>query len=831
MVARPKRSHRVLNLRTSKSGLKIPFSALVGLLPDGIFAGEPAEVLAAAQAAIASSTEHVVLAADDVHLLDAASATVIDRVVRESDVSLVASLPDGVECPAWLDQLLLDEQVTERTLATLPRDTVAELVVALLGSQVAAPVVEAVWSVSQGNPRVVKEVVRAGRSSGVIARCDGWWRLEGELPLPPVLVGRIERAIRARSSEAIEALSLLALAESLELGLLEALAGSEAIEELEAADIVRARREGVRTRIEISDPVLRLVVVASFGEARRRSLARRLAHRLSASGFRRTGDAVRLAAWTLQGGTAADAELMLRAQREALASGEVELAVQFARTATASGGVESHLALAQTQLMSGRVADAEVALMAATALARRPFESAAIAVIQSRAFAANRSDTSAARAHLKTVGRRLRNAEARELLEAEFAQLCLRAGELDDALRLLERVEVGRSATMTTELRGLVVGVEALCRAGRFDRALEAIGHARRLIDEGADAEPLTDERLVAIEVSALLGAGRVADARAIVDRHNRVARQRGRQVALDLLRGLHGRVALCEGAVGDAGQSLDEALRGLGRFDPLGLRPGFQGLRGLVAIAEADPQRALDAVALVDRKALDPEVTTAVARVRAGAQAMTGTRDEAVVTLVDASRIATSMGHDHAALEALADAVRLGRPTDALDPLQRLAGRVDGELVEVAAAHAAALGDGDISELGAVGRRYLDLGFKLRSAEAAAQVTALARERAGAARRAEETVEWAAARLSMLLDGCPGASAMALPATGSVLTRRQREVAQMAPFASNREIAERLGVSVRTVENHLNTVYRTLDIHAREELRSLFVGANGGFE
>jgi DNA-binding NarL/FixJ family response regulator len=35
----------------------------------------------------------------------------------------------------------------------------------------------------------------------------------------------------------------------------------------------------------------------------------------------------------------------------------------------------------------------------------------------------------------------------------------------------------------------------------------------------------------------------------------------------------------------------------------------------------------------------------------------------------------------------------------------------------------------------------------------------------------------------------------------------------------SNRDIAERLNVSVRTVENHLAAVYRKLGIAARDEL------------
>ena len=62
-----------------------------------------------------------------------------------------------------------------------------------------------------------------------------------------------------------------------------------------------------------------------------------------------------------------------------------------------------------------------------------------------------------------------------------------------------------------------------------------------------------------------------------------------------------------------------------------------------------------------------------------------------------------------------------------------------------------------------------------------------------------------------------------AIPAPAVVtpdLTQREREIAELAAGgSSNREIAERLFVSVRTVENHLQHVYDKLGISGRREL------------
>jgi DNA-binding CsgD family transcriptional regulator len=54
-------------------------------------------------------------------------------------------------------------------------------------------------------------------------------------------------------------------------------------------------------------------------------------------------------------------------------------------------------------------------------------------------------------------------------------------------------------------------------------------------------------------------------------------------------------------------------------------------------------------------------------------------------------------------------------------------------------------------------------------------------------------------------------------------LTRREHEVAEIAAQGlSNRQIAEQLGLSVRTVDAHMSRVFQKWDLHARSELADL---------
>jgi DNA-binding CsgD family transcriptional regulator len=139
-------------------------------------------------------------------------------------------------------------------------------------------------------------------------------------------------------------------------------------------------------------------------------------------------------------------------------------------------------------------------------------------------------------------------------------------------------------------------------------------------------------------------------------------------------------------------------------------------------------------------------------------------------------------------------DAVRLGAP-------ERVAGRLTG----VFAAHADALARGDGPALDEAAGELERRGFLLYAAEARAQAVRAHRDPAAA--RGSRTRAVALARC------CEGARTPAL--AGLVLgelTARQRQIVTLAAAGlSNRQIAERLTLSVRTVGNHLYGAYTRL--------------------
>jgi DNA-binding CsgD family transcriptional regulator len=79
-----------------------------------------------------------------------------------------------------------------------------------------------------------------------------------------------------------------------------------------------------------------------------------------------------------------------------------------------------------------------------------------------------------------------------------------------------------------------------------------------------------------------------------------------------------------------------------------------------------------------------------------------------------------------------------------------------------------------------------------------------------------------AAEELAKLLARCPDARTPALRVKQPSLTNRERQIARFAAAGvASKEIAERLFLSSRTVDNHLMRVYAKLGVSGRNELAS----------
>ncbi|MGI5131990.1 helix-turn-helix transcriptional regulator [Pseudonocardia sp. CA-107938] len=201
----------------------------------------------------------------------------------------------------------------------------------------------------------------------------------------------------------------------------------------------------------------------------------------------------------------------------------------------------------------------------------------------------------------------------------------------------------------------------------------------------------------------------------------------------------------------------------------------------------------------------------------RAWAAAAAGAVSEAAAHARHAAVLARDDADRDAEVAALHAAVRFGDPGGAAR-LAALADTVPG--ADLAAAHAGALADDDGPALDTVARRLAERGALPAAADAVAQAAA-AHHRAGARGSAIAS----AARAEELARRCGGAVTPALRAAARPLplTAREREVTSLAAGGmSNKEIAARLVVSVRTVEGHLYRACAKLHVDTRAALEAV---------
>jgi DNA-binding CsgD family transcriptional regulator len=240
------------------------------------------------------------------------------------------------------------------------------------------------------------------------------------------------------------------------------------------------------------------------------------------------------------------------------------------------------------------------------------------------------------------------------------------------------------------------------------------------------------------------------------------------------------------------------------------------EGMRGHAVEARA-------AAAECDELPVSPMMvyeTDVVDRARAWVSVCAGELSHAREVLASAAERAAACRLRVAEAKVLHDIARIGHPEAVAQRLAVIAEEVGSGLVAALAAHAAALVRANAADLEAAGRDFEALGASLLAAEA--YLAAATAYRSAGQARSVSAMNRRAAEIAATCGGArtPGLSAVA---TTWGLTLREQEVGAMAAAgASSREIADRLFLSVRTVDNHLQNIYSKLGVTRRDELARL---------
>ena len=803
----------------SETARGIPLGAFAHLVDAG-GESEPHTIVRAARERLLSEP-NALIGVDDAHMLDELSATVVHQLAIEHAAGFVVTVRTGTEIPDAVTALWKDDLLARVDLTAFTRDEVAAVVEAALGGPVESVSIDRLYRTSQGNPLYLRHLVEGAVATEHLRRVAGVWQLRGATVITQQLSALVSARLADLPALALDVGALLAFGGTLDVDTLAAMRDRKAIEEAERAGIARVGGPPDRLTAALSHPIYGEVIRDRTGVLDAQRIRGELVRTLSAAPLAHVSDRIRLVTLAIDSDEPPTLDDLLDAAADALRLGDVVVAARFARRATELGGdvrAVTLLAAALAWQGQGEAAEAELAAVDDSNLGE--LELMVWAIPRASNLYWVLGDSAAASTLVENVRARVSVPLGLDFLEMFHATFTDR---LPDALRAAREVLASPLVIPLVHGWAAFTAASASSQMGRLE---EVAG----LVEEGLDDATRSTSGLLRFnlglaEIPALLAAGPVADAEAAARRYLELTV--GQQPARGKAGVLLGTVYLRAGRLAAARSEFTEAiaaLRGVGYVWE------FLASASLCETCAAlgDTAAAKEALARAERLVagthtlFDAELRTA----RGWVAAAQGLTSDAIGEWSAAADAAIRSSRTAVAAEAMFAAVRLGDVAVA-PRLAQLAADVDGEAVQVQARQAAALAAADGAGLLAVAVRWEELGAELFAADAAASAAAVY-TKAGD-RRGKVEAAGMAARLAQQCDDAK-TPALVAEANPLPLTARERETASMVALGlSNKEIADRLTVSVRTVEGHIYRACTKLNVPDREALAHAITRVTGG--
>jgi DNA-binding NarL/FixJ family response regulator len=791
--------------QATRSAATVPLAAFAPLLPDGVRIDDTLELMRRSVDALrGDDRRRAVLAVDDAHLLDPVSAALLLHVAAHG-VFVLLTVRSGEPCPDAVRSLWKDGSARRVELSPLADSSIAALVEAGLDGPVEAAALHWVVKSSQGNPLYAHELLIGATEAGTLVPQDGIWRLQGH----PQVSRSLRELIVERTSVLPEGrrapLELLGLGEPLRLKELVELTTHDALLEAEAHGLIVM---DTSDELRLAHPLFGEVLSGALGALRARSLRLRLAGKLSERTPLAGDDALRIARLLMDAGEEIPPGMRLTAARAANLAGDPGLGAELAALAIDDAGLSAAILLARAHTMRNRLEEAEAVLAAVEPLA--PGHPEAFDYLVARvwtlywglyrreamlALLARAADWLPEDAWRSRVAR----------LHRSYASLSDGVGgPVESDLALADPTLSDR-----TRRAGLALQALRLLSSGDGDGASAVAERFRPPVPlrDTSDLAQLGVLGLVTLEtghdwsnVERYMGTA-LPDAVRGND-HDAAG------LAAFALAGLH----FMRGEYRTAARWHAEAEIHLAQQDTIRAIVQVRAYRvGVALLSGEDPAAALERLheALDGHDAL-PHQLPYILRAEGWAARARSDRAAVKVLLAGADTLAESPLF---AVQLLYEALRAGGRV--AERLADVAASCQAPLVSAYAAHAAATGGADLL---AVAAAFESIGARRYAMEAATQAaTAFVREgRSDSARRA-------AARARELFAPGQGAEPPAidgLDTSAIELSPREAQVAGLAARGlSNVEIADRLVLSVRTVEAHLYRAMQKLGIRDRRDL------------
>ena len=799
------------------AGTQFPFGAFTERdLSDGSTLG------AAAVAAVLTGSKRgaaPVILIDDAHNLDDASAHVVHQMLVNQLTTVILTVRSGEPISPTVASLISDRGLTVHELQPLTTADTTDLIGIALGGVVEARTSRLLIEWAGGSVHVLRELIEGSITAGVLKSSAGVWRLLHTPTPTPLLRELIDRRLRGLDPDQREAIELLALSAPLAFNWFCDLADPGVLEELERRGLVAI--SSLDASPDLSIRLANPLDAEAAREAMPITTRRRLSARLAAVAGPRDDltdtETMHVMIWRLDSGHGDDPERLHTSAHAAMDTGDPAVAARLAAAAFDIGGdFKAALFASWCLAEAGNSVASNALLERALAICSDSRGRIAIGLRLAEDRWWSDHDEEAAQRILDDLVTHEGEA-AHPFVTAQRSVFAVLNGDVAGtrpAEPLIEHANewVASSAALATSLANVLddhTEAGAAVSARAFERAHQPDAGSG-LGDPGVH---------VATRAFNLACGGELEVAHALGELIHEVAvSQPGVQArswaALTLAQ-----VTLLQGRLHEAHRwgSLavvlwtDSGYPGPPRWGAVLAALALTGLgdapqlSATVARAGAYDARGF---AMFDLRLRRAEAWSVHLAGDAGAED----------ALVAVCRDAHSRGVEIAAVEALSDLARLGFLEELVPLLDVVTPAGPLNITRVECAFAMSQHDPGAIETAAT--TLAGYGVKLEAAEAFASASIEFRM------TDTDAASRCAHRSAILLLVCPGARTPRLQDTNAapVLSTREREIAEWAATgATNRDIAEQLVVSERTVENHLYRAFGKLGVKTRTELAVLF--------
>ncbi|NTY59520.1 helix-turn-helix transcriptional regulator [Mycolicibacterium sphagni] len=761
----------------------------------------------------------VVVGVDDAHLLDDLSAFTVYQLVTRRLASVILTIRSGESPPDAITAIWKDQHLERLELQPLSLLEIARLVEHVLGGPLHSFSAQQLSQYTQGNALYLRHLLDNEVNAGRMMQRSGVWIWDGRPALSPTLAELLESRIAQAPTSVRDVLDALAVTEPLDADILAKVVDPDALAEAESRGLVRVDSNGHPAAVWLAHPLLG--EIRSGDSLRSRRLRGSIATELARRPTTDPRDLVRRAVLTVESDLTLDPGLLLAAAGCALQLGDLNLAETLAQqSASAGGGPEARITQAMAITWQERGADAEAILVELARDTHGPTRTQ-IGILRALNFAACLADAASAERELDEAIPADDDA-AQAIANALRAFIDLTRGRS----RAVDRASIilaGTPANDIAHMLSIWTLVSGLGDLGRVDELESAANAGYRLAETSAEASHLRLP-LAAVHSIAYRLAGAMESSDALI------ARVRRETIDVPFQQAWHsffaGLSAMSRGELAAAERSLRETIARLesgggGRMTKAFARSwlaAVTAVAGRAAVARRE-------FAAIECWAQDAE--TGVWDIeRSIAEAWTcaaeGATSQAISIVRDSATRESERGRPAWEVLLLQTATQFGDHSTA-DRLAELALDVQGPRAPAAAAHAAALAAGSGDALVDASSQYEAFGDRIAAADAAAHAV-VAYQDAGL-RGAAMSAFAAAQRLAV---ECQGAQTPALRSamTPQSFTARQREVISLAAQGlSNKDIADRLTMSIRSIEGHIFRASQRVGANSREQLISILQG------